>query len=115
MILRNLDDQNDWTFGTGKQTYLTQIEALKLNLRTRLRSWNGDCYFALPEGVDWNNYLDIGTKDLLDRDIRRVTLQTEGVLKIYEYQSTLDRDDRALSVEMKIATIYGDLELSEVF
>jgi hypothetical protein len=114
MIIRNLTSTGDWTFGSGQSDYLRDLPALKLNLRTRLKSWRGDCFYAPAEGVDWNNFLDIGTKDFLDRDIKRVILQTEGVLKITEYTSTLDRDDRDVSINCTITTIFGTITIQEV-
>lgn len=114
MIIRNLDTAGDWRIGRGKQDFLTGLNALKLDLKTRLKSWRGDCFYSTGDGVDWNNYLDIGTKDLLDRDIKRVTLQTPGILKIKSYESTLNRESRGLTVTMEISTVFGDLDLTEV-
>ena len=113
MIVRGLDSDNDWTFGSGKQNYLTDIDALKQNIVTRLKSWKGNCFFDITAGVDWNNYLDIGTKSLLDMDIKRVILQSTGVLKIVDYSSTLDTDERNLTVSVTVQSIYGTTEITE--
>jgi hypothetical protein len=80
--VRAVDVNNDWLFGAGQQSYKSGMEALKQQIKTRLQSWRSDCFFAPAEGVDWNNYLDIGTKRLLDTDIARVINQTGGVIKI---------------------------------
>ncbi len=114
MIIRALDSSNDWTFGKGIQNYLREVDALKLNIRTRLKSWKGDCFYSTAEGVDYNNFIDVCTKDFLDRDMKRVILQTEGVLKITEFISTLDRTSRELTIEARIATIYGNIVFQEV-
>jgi len=108
MIIRALDSDGDWTFGKGNQNYLKKLDALKLNVVTRIKSWKGDCFYAQAEGVDYNNFLDVGTKDFLDRDIKRVILQTEGVLIINSYNSTLDRETREIRIEANINTIYGN-------
>jgi len=113
MIIRALDSDNDWTFGKGKQNYLKNLDSLKLNITTRLKSWKGDCFYAPAEGVDYNNFLDVGTKDFLDRDIKRVILQTEGILIINSYSSILDRDTREVSIEANINTIYGNINFTE--
>ena len=107
MIHRNLDEKNDWTFGKGIQDYTRELDAVKINIKTRLQSWKSDCFFALTEGVDYNNLLDVGTKSLLDSDIKRVILQSEGVLKINTYESELDRTERGYTGEAEIFTIYG--------
>jgi hypothetical protein len=115
MIIRALDINSDWTFGKGKQNYLTETNAIKLNISTRLKQWKGDCFYATTEGVDYNNFLSYGTKNFLDRDIKRVILQTEGILKIKTYTSTLDRTTRKINIETTLISIYDEvIEFTEV-
>lgn len=109
MSIRALDSNDDWTFGKGTGNYLVDENEINLNVRTRLRSWFGDCFFAVAEGVDYNNLLDIGTQNLLDNDIRRVILQTAGVLRLNSYESEINRSTRGFSAEANITTIFGDL------
>ena len=113
MIIRNLTSANDWTFGAGIQNYRRNLDAIELNIKTRLQSWKGDCFFAPLEGVDYNNYLDVGTKDFLDSDVKRVILQSEGIIKITKYESNLNREIRTLTVSVTIVTIFGILTLVE--
>ena len=107
MIIRNLTVENDWTFGSGIQNYKRDLAAIELNIETRLRSWKGDCFFLPAEGVDYNNFLDVGTKNFLDSDVKRVILQSEGVIKITEYESSLDRDSRDFTATATIISIFG--------
>lgn len=109
MSFRALDSNGDWTFGNGRANYLRDQDEINANVQTRLLSWVGDCFFALAEGVDYNNLLDIGTKNLLDINIRRVILQTAGVLRINSYESTIDRSPREFSARAGITTIFGNL------
>ena len=113
MKARAIDGAGDWQFGRGIQSYRTELDALKQSISTRLKQWVGNCFFALNDGVDWNNYLDIGRKDRLDLNIRRVILQTAGVLKISSYESTINSEDRSATITAHITTIYGDLALEE--
>ena len=113
MRVRAIDSLGDWIFGRGKNAYKSDLEAIKQSIMTRLKQWKGDCFFALEEGVDWNNYLDRGRKTLLDIDIKRVILQTGGVLRISDYSSTLDRESRALTVTATVDTIIGVLRITE--
>ncbi len=115
MIFRALDALGDWTFGRGKNNYLTNGDALAQNLKTRLRLWKGECFFAVDEGVDWDNFMGVGTKALLDSDIKRVILASDGVLRIDAYTSTLEHNSRTLTVDGTIGTVFGKLSLSEVF
>jgi hypothetical protein len=109
MIVRSLDSDGDWTFGKGKQNYLSELSAVKQNVLTRLRSWKGNCFFDTESGVDWGNYLDIGTKTLLDLDIKRVILGTDKVLKISKFNSTLDTSEKKLTVAASVETYYGTI------
>lgn len=114
MIVRSLDSNHDWIFGRGINAYKKDMEALKQSIKTRLLQWKTDCFFATNEGVDWNNFLDIGRKTFLDSDIKRVILQTGGVLRISSYSSTLDSDTRSLSVSVSVDTVFGAVDFSEV-
>lgn len=111
MIIRALDSTGDWQFGKGIQDYKKDLDALKQNILTRVKEWKNDCFFNPSAGPDWNNYLDIGTKTSLDRDILRVIQQSFGVLRIDSYTS--DISDRDLSFTCQVATIYGNVLINE--
>lgn len=114
MMFRTLDPLGDWSFGNGIGSFSSDFPALKLNLLTRLRQWKGECFFDLLAGVDYNNFMDIGTKELLDADITRTILGSWGVIGILSFTSTLTTATRALRVEATISTVYGNLTVSEV-
>lgn len=107
MKTRALDSTGDWQFGRGIQSYVTEKNALKQNISTRLKSWKNDCFFAMDDGVDWQNFLDIGRKKFLDIDVKRVILQTPGVLRISSYTSTLDAVERHVTIVAEMATVFG--------
>lgn len=113
MKTRAIDSAGDWLFGRGIQSYVAEKNALKQNISTRLKSWKNDCFFAMDSGVDWKNFMDIGRKRFLDIDIKRTILQTEGVLRISSYTSTLDAESRHVVVSATIATIFGLVTVSE--
>ena len=107
MIHRNLDKNGDWEFGKGKQSYTKDLKAILLNINTRLKSWIGDSFRSPLEGVDYNNFLDKNTKSFLDSDVKRVILQSEGVIKITKYSSEINRSTRAFTANVELITIYG--------
>lgn len=109
MRIRSLDSAHDWSFGQGKQNYSREAEALHTNVITRLLSFRTDCFYAEAEGVDYFNFLAPNTKDLLDQDIKRVIMQTDGVTDIPEYESVLGTEERNLTVTATISTIYGNI------
>lgn len=107
MIIRAVDSNGDWLFGSGFQTFKKDLAAIEQNIQTRLKSWKGDSFSQPAEGVDYYNFLDIGTKPLLDADIKRVILQSEGVIKMTSYISEITRATRKITVQAQIVTIYG--------
>lgn len=106
MLFRGLDADGDWTFGKGLSNFATQNDAIALNIRTRILSWIGDCFFDLKAGIDWVNRL--GSKNqaaLLDLDLRRRILETEGVTGLTQFD--IINQDRAFTGNYTVNTIYG--------
>ena len=106
MIIRNLDENGDWTLGAGKGNYLTKDDAIALHIKTRVLSWLGDCFFAQTEGIDWYNRL--GSKNqlvLLNLDLRRIILQSFGVTALIDLDLSLQ--GRNLTATYTINTIYS--------
>lgn len=106
MIFRSLDSNGDWNFGHGQSSYLSSNAAIGANIRTRILSWVGDCFFDTGAGVDWINRL--GSKNqrtLLDNDIRRIILTSYGVTGLVSFDTVLN--GRALTVTATINTIFS--------
>lgn len=106
MLFRNLDANGDWMFGSGKANYVDLNTAIGLNIRTRLLSWVGDCFFDKQAGIDWTNRL--GSKNqraLLELDLRRVILQSEGVTGIVSFDTVLE--GRTFTANYTVNTIYS--------
>jgi hypothetical protein len=110
--IRTLDSNNSWLFGKGNNDFLTEIEALKENILTRLKSWRTDCFYALEDGVDYNSFLSVGAKNYLDLDVMRVILQSEDVTKILSINSSVSAIDRSYTATINIQTIYGRTEIN---
>lgn len=106
MLFRNLDASGDWSFGNGKQDYVDKNRAIGLNIKTRLLSWVGDCFFDQKAGIDWVNRL--GSKNqrtLLELDLRRMILQTDGVTGLVSFDTVLVR--RAFTANYTVITKYS--------
>ena len=63
MRVRAIDDDGDWFFGKGQNDYKTQKSGVAQEIRTRLSSFYGDCFFDTEAGIDWFNLL--GGRDKL--------------------------------------------------
>lgn len=106
MIFRNLDEDGDWQFGRGKNDYVDLNPAIGLNIKTRLQSWVGDCFFDLEAGIDWVNRL--GSKNqraLLEIDLRRVILQSDGVTGLTSFSTEVN--GRNFIANYAVNTIYS--------
>jgi hypothetical protein len=106
MKFRQLSSDGDWTFGKGIGNYVIENDAVGLNVKTRLLSWVGDCFFDLGAGIDWVNRL--GSKSqraILELDLRTLILQTEGVTTVKNFSTQLvGRDFKAT---YDVETIYS--------
>ncbi len=106
MIIRNLDSDGDWMFGSGQADYLTQNPAIGLNVKTRLLSWLNDCFFDLQAGIDWLNRLGNKNQEaLLSLDMRRVILKSFGVTGILTFDFVVV--DRMFTATYTLETIFS--------
>lgn len=106
MIFRNLDNSNDWTFGLGVNNYVSLNTAIGLDIKTRLMSWLGDCFFDQNAGVDWWNRLGSkGQFDLLVSDLKRIISQTQNVTGLLSFSAELNGRD--FSASYTVQTIYS--------
>lgn len=106
MIFRNLDTNGDWNFGKGKNDYASSQAAIMLNIKTRLLSWVGDCFFDQTAGVDWYNRL--GSKNqqtLLEADLRRVISQSDGVTALKNFDIIME--GRTFKATYTVETVYS--------
>ena len=91
MRVRNLDRTGDWSFGQSQSNYVKDAYAVVLDLKMRLREWYGDCFFALQNGIPWAERLGShNQKELLDNDILTVVQETQGVLNVFNFESSTD-------------------------
>ncbi len=107
MIIRKINGENDWTFGKGLSNYATNEEAVAENIKTRLLSWVGDCFFAPNEGVDWKSRLDIGQQAALEQELRAVILQSYGAVGINSVNVNFSGRTRLFMVQYDITTFFS--------
>lgn len=107
MIIRKLTPSNDWQFGKGLSDYAQNEQAVEENISSRVLSWVGDCPFALPEGVDWKNRLDVGQKAALTEELRTIILQSFGVVGVNTLDVQFDGTSRLFTVTYDVETIFS--------
>lgn len=107
MLIRNIDNDNDWTFGQLQSNYVSGQDAIVLDIKLKLQEWLDDCFFALQNGIPWNIRLGSkNQKELLDSDILRIVKSVEGVLNIYNFESMVLQ--RRYRTQFSIYTRYSD-------
>ncbi len=117
MIMRALTASGDWQFGRGIGSYNTAEAAIEENIMTWLNSWVGNCFFALKDGVDWLNLLDVGQQVNLKNAVKLNILKCYGVVQILALEVVFVSTTRAISITAQIQTIYSktfQLELSQI-
>lgn len=113
MTFRNLTNDNDWTFGAGKNNYVTGGQEIALNLKTRVLSFLGDCFFATNEGIDWWNLLDYNKQSQLENAVQAVIIDTPGVTGINSIDAVLN-SERKIIISYDIQTIYSNSFSDEI-
>lgn len=106
MSIRNLDENHDWTFGSGRSNYLNYNAEIGLNIETRLLSFLGDCFFDTDAGIDWFNLLEYNRSAQLQSSVEKTIAQTDGVVKVNNVD-ILTNADRTLTLQYSVTTIYS--------
>lgn len=109
MRYRKLDANGDYSFGRGAADFWVDVpDAPAQAVKTRLALWQGQWFLDTQEGMPWKTrVLGNRTADTRDPSIRAHVLGTQGVLRITDYSSALNRDTRSFSVNLVLDTIYG--------
>lgn len=114
MTFRAIDSNNDWQFGTGRQSYFTDEDAINADIKTALQVFLGECFFALDAGVDWWNLIGGKDEQGIILQCRTVISQRQGVARINSVTARLDRATRAFSVTYNVDTIYSQSIINTV-
>ncbi len=107
MIFRAIQQDNDWLFGKGINDYFRDSNAIAANIKTRIQSWIGDCFFALADGIDWTSRLDVGQKDALVEELKSNVLNAFGVVGINSVEVIFDGITRRITILYDIQTIFS--------
>lgn len=113
MIIRSLDNNGDWTFGSGASNYLLDNGAIALNIETRLKSFLNDCFFASNEGLDWWNFLDKGYNEEMENAVTVCIAGSYGVIAINSYEMVNDVQ-RNYKFTYNIETIFSSSYINEI-
>lgn len=107
MIFRALDSSGDWTLGNGIQNYFAEEAAIDADIATALKTFLGECFFALNFGVDWWNLMGSRNQAGIILQCRQIIVTRFGVTRINQVTTTLDRATRKFRVSYNVDTIYS--------
>lgn len=108
MSVRAIASDGDWTFGQGRQNYLTGEAEIDQDIATALRVFLGECFFDTTFGVDWWNL--IGAKNSANAIVlqcRKVIAARKGVTRINKVTAARDTTTRGLRVSYNVSTVYS--------
>lgn len=112
-MIRNLDINHDWTFGSSKSNYLSGNEEIALNLKTRTLSFLGDCFFAVDKGIDWFNLLDYRYQEKLELSVSEVIKNTPGVTAINSIDILMGQN-RRIAIQYDIQTQFSKSYINQI-
>lgn len=107
VFTRSLDKNGDWVFGKSKADYLSNENAVRQNLETRLMEHKNDWFDDEDKGIDYDFYLtNKQTQKELENAIKYTMLTTEDVANILSFDTELN--NRELSIKARVQTIYNN-------
>ena len=113
-IKKNNEGYSEWQFGHSLADYRNEQNQIMQDIYTALYEWKYDCFFALDHGIDWYTRLGMkGQKELLDDDVFNTIRQREGVLTVYDFNSSVE--GRQYTCSCFVMTEYSDKELKIEF
>jgi len=112
MRYRALTPEGDYNLGATGQFLTNTPAAVGQAIMTRLRLMTGEWFLDSDEGTAYQTkILGYGTQGTRDIEIKRRILDTQGVQELLEYSSEVQAD-RSFKISARVATIYGEVQLS---
>lgn len=109
MIVSVLDKNDDWVFGRGRANYITGGAAIAQKAKCRIRSFKNDNPLNMDDNIDWFYLLsEKNTEQEILREIERVTLATDGVMRIIDLSMTVNKTTRHQAIELRIETVFDE-------
>ncbi len=115
--VRRMDDNYDTSYGKGRDSYLTDIDAMLQIIKSRLLLMKTEWWENQDEGVPmWQQILGTSgnNKSLVDSIIRQRILDTQYVTGINSMVSSIDPNTRAYSFTATVNTGFGPVVVSNV-
>ncbi|ELF8380526.1 hypothetical protein RA911_000051 [Escherichia coli] len=113
MIVSALDKNDDWGFGRGRANYITGGAAIAQKVKCRVRSFKNDNPLNMDDNIDWIYLLsEKNTEQEILREIERVMLATDGVMRITHLAMLVNKKTREQHIEMSIETVFDNQSIT---
>lgn len=114
MQYRREDDDGDYVFGLGDNTWLTNSpQTVQQAIKTRFQLWYGQWFLDTTAGTPWiQSVLGKHSPDVYNLAIRQRILDTPGVTEISDFTTIVDTSTRRVSFTATVATLYGTTTLT---
>ncbi|WP_324029252.1 hypothetical protein GC087_21275 [Pantoea sp. JZ2] len=109
MRYRREDDDGDYTFGRGDDTWLINSpDAVAQAVKTRFLLWYGQWFLDTTAGTPWiQSVLGKQKPETYSLAIRQRILETQGVKSLISFDTSLNTTSRRVIFTATIDTIYG--------
>ena len=109
MKYRRITAEGDYAFGFGNTSFVTDIDAVRQAIQTKLKLFQGEFWEDLNDGLPFFQQIAGTTsKDSIDLLIRARILSTPQVIEISSFQSSIGVD-RKYKATVGVNTVYGSL------
>ena len=109
MKVSRLDTNYDWVFGRNDKAYVDGSRMVRQNVVTRIKSFKNDWILDTDAHIDWITLLGSrNSQGQILREVERVVLDTDGVLRINKLEIVADNKKRTAQINLSFTTIYDD-------
>ena len=112
MIVRALDSNGDWIYGTGVNAYVSGNNAVAQDIQTRLQSFLSDCFFDTGAGIAWFQLLGQKNETALNLAVAAVILNTSNVTGGLQLSVVYNSVTRNVTITYQVQTSYSQLSNS---
>ncbi len=98
----------------GNMQVVTELEGLRQKVQQKLRLWRGEWFLDTRAGVPYEQDILIRGVDpgLVTSLLNAQILAEPEVREIVEVSADLDRDTRVYTYTARVASIFGEMEIS---
>lgn len=102
----------DIYFDNGQLAFVSGRQYTAQRIKTRLQLFLGEWAFDTSQGVPWFETVFAKPADIvtIESVIKNTILDTPNVLSLLSYSDTLDRRERAYTVQFSVDTTDGTIE-----